>query len=152
MTSKKAPSGKRAVLQVSGSHQGIRQGLDPALALRPLRHEAAEASDAAAGGARRAARPGVAGPPARGEWSDHRECHVGGDFLLIYRLSGTGEGERDLLSARGPIPICLNSGFPLARRAGGGHDDGLVPVEDAMLGQSAGRAGAAVHYRRSGFS
>jgi mRNA interferase YafQ len=22
----------------------------------------------------------------RAEWSDHRECHVGGDFLLIYRL------------------------------------------------------------------
>jgi mRNA interferase YafQ len=20
-----------------------------------------------------------------GEWADHRECHVGGDFLLIYR-------------------------------------------------------------------
>jgi len=23
-------------------------------------------------------------------WADHRECHVGGDFLLIYRLSGDG--------------------------------------------------------------
>jgi mRNA interferase YafQ len=22
----------------------------------------------------------------KGEWEDHRECHVGGDFLLIYRL------------------------------------------------------------------
>ena len=21
-----------------------------------------------------------------GDWSDHRECHIGGDFLLIYRL------------------------------------------------------------------
>lgn len=21
-----------------------------------------------------------------GEWQSHRECHVGGDFLLIYRL------------------------------------------------------------------
>jgi mRNA interferase YafQ len=21
-----------------------------------------------------------------GEWSDHRECHIGGDFLLIYTL------------------------------------------------------------------
>lgn len=26
--------------------------------------------------------------PLQGAWSDHRECHVGGDFLLIYRLSG----------------------------------------------------------------
>ncbi|MFN5512726.1 MAG: type II toxin-antitoxin system YafQ family toxin [Burkholderiales bacterium] len=24
--------------------------------------------------------------PLRGDWADHRECHVGGDFLLIYRL------------------------------------------------------------------
>lgn len=23
-----------------------------------------------------------------GNWSHHRECHVGGDFLLIYRLEG----------------------------------------------------------------
>ncbi len=25
----------------------------------------------------------------KGEWSKHRECHVGGDFLLIYRLDET---------------------------------------------------------------
>jgi mRNA interferase YafQ len=24
--------------------------------------------------------------PLKGEWSDHRECHIGGDFLLIYRI------------------------------------------------------------------
>jgi mRNA interferase YafQ len=24
--------------------------------------------------------------PLTGEWQGHRECHVGGDFLLIYRL------------------------------------------------------------------
>lgn len=23
--------------------------------------------------------------PLQGDWKDHRECHVGGDFLLIYR-------------------------------------------------------------------
>lgn len=22
----------------------------------------------------------------KGDWTDHRECHIGGDFLLIYRL------------------------------------------------------------------
>ncbi|MDN7182233.1 type II toxin-antitoxin system YafQ family toxin [Caballeronia sp. SEWSISQ10-4 2] len=27
--------------------------------------------------------------PLTGEWADHRECHVGGDFLLIYRISKT---------------------------------------------------------------
>ncbi len=25
----------------------------------------------------------------KGEWSAHRECHVGGDFLLIYRFDDT---------------------------------------------------------------
>jgi len=25
--------------------------------------------------------------PLRGDWADHRECHVGGDFLLIYQCS-----------------------------------------------------------------
>jgi mRNA interferase YafQ len=24
--------------------------------------------------------------PLKGDWSGHRECHVGGDFLLIYKL------------------------------------------------------------------
>jgi mRNA interferase YafQ len=25
-----------------------------------------------------------------GDWAGHRECHVGGDFLLIYQLDDTG--------------------------------------------------------------
>lgn len=28
--------------------------------------------------------------PLKGEWADHRECHIGGDFLLIYQLHGSG--------------------------------------------------------------
>jgi mRNA interferase YafQ len=24
--------------------------------------------------------------PLKGDWANHRECHVGGDFLLIYRV------------------------------------------------------------------
>lgn len=24
----------------------------------------------------------------KGEWADHRECHIGGDFLLIYLVEG----------------------------------------------------------------
>ena len=24
--------------------------------------------------------------PLKGEWVDHQECHIGGDFLLIYQL------------------------------------------------------------------
>ncbi len=26
--------------------------------------------------------------PLRGDWADHRECHIGGDFLLIYHIDG----------------------------------------------------------------
>jgi mRNA interferase YafQ len=28
-----------------------------------------------------------------GNWADHRECHIGGDFLLIYRLERKGSKE-----------------------------------------------------------
>jgi mRNA interferase YafQ len=24
----------------------------------------------------------------RGDWADHRECHIGGDFLLVYQVEG----------------------------------------------------------------
>ncbi|MBK6614205.1 MAG: type II toxin-antitoxin system YafQ family toxin [Ottowia sp.] len=26
--------------------------------------------------------------PLKGRWADHRECHIGGDFLLVYRRDG----------------------------------------------------------------
>ena len=26
-----------------------------------------------------------------GDYADHRECHIGGDFLLVYRLSDSGQ-------------------------------------------------------------
>jgi mRNA interferase YafQ len=29
-----------------------------------------------------------------GDWADHRECHIGGDFLLIYRVDGKGGREQ----------------------------------------------------------
>lgn len=28
-----------------------------------------------------------------GKWKGHRECHIGGDFLLIYKLNGSGAKE-----------------------------------------------------------
>ncbi len=31
--------------------------------------------------------------PLTGNWADHRECHIGGDFLLIYRLERRGSME-----------------------------------------------------------
>lgn len=27
--------------------------------------------------------------PLKGTWSGHRECHIGGDFLLLYRCDDT---------------------------------------------------------------
>lgn len=29
-----------------------------------------------------------------GDWIGHRECHIGGDFLLIYKLIGNGKHEQ----------------------------------------------------------
>ena len=29
--------------------------------------------------------------PLKGDWQGHRECHVGGDFLLIYKLDDVGK-------------------------------------------------------------
>ena len=26
--------------------------------------------------------------PLTGNWADHRECHIGGDFFLIYQVDG----------------------------------------------------------------
>ena len=31
--------------------------------------------------------------PLKGEWAGHRECHIGGDFLLIYRVDARGAEE-----------------------------------------------------------
>ena len=28
-----------------------------------------------------------------GNWADHRECHIGGDFLLIYKIGSQGAKE-----------------------------------------------------------
>lgn len=36
-----------------------------------------------------------------GDWADHRECHIGGDFLLIYRLVGSGTNEAVLFVRTG---------------------------------------------------
>ena len=41
--------------------------------------------------------------PLKGEWVDHRECHIGGDFLLIYHcLLYTSPSPRDRTRSRMP--------------------------------------------------
>ena len=32
--------------------------------------------------------------PLTGQWTHHRECHIGGDFLLIYKIDKGGADER----------------------------------------------------------
>lgn len=31
--------------------------------------------------------------PLKGDWAGHRECHIGGNFLLIYALDTTGKSD-----------------------------------------------------------
>ena len=38
--------------------------------------------------------------PLKGEWSGYRECHIGGDFLLIYRLVETKGGSGGIIFTR----------------------------------------------------
>jgi mRNA interferase YafQ len=37
----------------------------------------------------------------RGEWGGYRECHIGGDFLLVYRHDGEGPGESIMFARTG---------------------------------------------------
>jgi len=39
--------------------------------------------------------------PLTGDWKNHRECHVGGDFLLIYRLDDTGKHDMVVFTRTG---------------------------------------------------
>ena len=29
-----------------------------------------------------------------GKWANYRECHIGGDYLLIYKIDNSGKDER----------------------------------------------------------
>jgi mRNA interferase YafQ len=31
--------------------------------------------------------------PLKGDWADHRDCHIRGDWVLIYRIVETPQGE-----------------------------------------------------------
>lgn len=39
--------------------------------------------------------------PLKGEWAGYRECHIGGDFLLIYQLQEAGKTELVIFTASG---------------------------------------------------
>ncbi len=37
----------------------------------------------------------------KGNWDGHRECHIGGDFLLAYKIAGAGRAEFVIFVAAG---------------------------------------------------
>jgi mRNA interferase YafQ len=39
--------------------------------------------------------------PLKGEWKDFRDCHVRGDWVLIYRINATSEGEEIIFARTG---------------------------------------------------
>jgi mRNA interferase YafQ len=95
MTSKKAPGSKRAVLPRASDHtkafakDWTRLSHSGRYDMKRLKEVMLllVANDAPPG-------PEWLDHPLAGEWADHRECHVGGDFLLIYRLDGAGAAEQ----------------------------------------------------------
>ncbi len=48
--------------------------------------------------------------PLKGDWAGYRECHIGGDFLLIYRLNeSAGKSGEIVFTRAGTTPSCLGS-------------------------------------------
>ena len=39
--------------------------------------------------------------PLKGNWEGHRECHVGGDFLLVYKIADGTKPEIVIFTAAG---------------------------------------------------
>lgn len=56
-----------------------------------MRNQLLERGHVASGCEQWAATPEWLDHPLTGDWLGHRECHVGGDFLLIYRLDDSGK-------------------------------------------------------------
>ena len=38
--------------------------------------------------------------PLRGDWKDHRDCHVRGDWVLIYRIDAAKDGTESVIFVR----------------------------------------------------
>jgi len=54
-----------------------------------LRYAAAQVGHPAAGRQRCPLGPEWRDHPLKGDWAGFRECHIGGDFLLIYQVDDT---------------------------------------------------------------
>jgi mRNA interferase YafQ len=94
MTSKKAASGKRASLPRASDHTK-KFVKDWARLSESGRHDMKRLKEVMLMLIANESPPGPEwlDHPLKGEWVDHRECHIGGDFLLIYQLHGNGTNE-----------------------------------------------------------
>ena len=39
--------------------------------------------------------------PLKGQWQDYRDCHIRGDWVLIYRINRADEGEEIIFARKG---------------------------------------------------
>jgi len=95
MTSKKPPGSKRAVLPRTADYtKGFIKDWE-----RPSRSGRYDMNRLKEAMMMLIANDGPLGPewldhPLKGSWSNHRECHIGGDFLLIYRTDDSAKAEQ----------------------------------------------------------
>ena len=47
--------------------------------------------------------------PLKGQWDGHRECHIGGDFLLAYKLADGVPPGSSFSSGQALTPTCSGS-------------------------------------------
>ena len=46
--------------------------------------------------------PGYTDHPLKGEWQDHRDCHIGGDWILLYTVRNEGaKNEKGIFTRTG---------------------------------------------------
>ena len=81
----------RRATACGGLYQVLPEGLGTLVTIRPVRYEPAQGSDDVAHRHDGPLAPEWLDHPLNGEWKGHRECHVGGDFLLAYKLDDSAK-------------------------------------------------------------
>jgi addiction module toxin, RelE/StbE family len=74
--------------------------------------------------------------PLTGDWAGHRECHIGGDFLLIYTLDDSGKAAWSFSCAAGRTPSFLVARKESRLAERGGERLRAVREENAATRQS----------------
>ena len=57
--------------------------------------------------------------PLKGDWEGHRECHIGGDFLLAYKVDDNGKTGMIVFVSRELMLNCLADEWEASRALGG---------------------------------